>query len=143
MVITRSIHRLAIVLLLAGCSSSGDSDYLYDAADFRPGVDTSLPPEMQAKQDALIRAFKLLQEGRGKEELEEVYTDIRLIESSKRFYGEGAQLHLFEWNGPPSGDDLPVRMVMIKDEPGLPKVEYERVYSVTNKSSVFVIRRKK
>lgn len=132
---------LVVALLLAGCSASDNGD-VYDPADYRPEVNVDLPRNVQQKQDALIRAFGALQDGLGMEELHERHKDIRLEEAAEEFYAEGALLHLFQWIGPPNGDELPVRMVMKKDEPGLPEVEYQRVYTVTSEDAVFVIRRK-
>jgi hypothetical protein len=130
-----------VVLLASGCSGGGQ-EVVYDPADYRPEVDTGAPLEVQEKQDAIIRAFSAIQEGLGWEELAERHQDVRLEEPAESFYAEGAMLHLFKWNGPPEGDDFPVRIVLNKNEPGLPTVELQRVYTVTKEESIFVIQRK-
>lgn len=139
----RSIRYLAVAVTVAGCSGGVDEDDVYDPADYRPVVDASAPPEVQEKQDAIIRAFSAIQEGLGWEELAETQPDIRLEEPAGSFYAEGALLHLFKWDGPPQGNDFPVGIVLKKNEPGLPEVELQRVYTVSKEDSTFVIQRKK
>ena len=130
-----------VFLITVGCS--GGEDYVYNPADFRPKVDESQPPEVQEKQAVLIRAFGSVQGGWNIPDLPERHPDVRIDEPPEEFYEEGALLHAFKWNGPPTDRGFPLRLVMKKDEPGLPEVEYTRVYSVTKEGDIYVIRREK
>jgi hypothetical protein len=105
-------------------------------------VDESLPPEQRERQDALIRAFRVLKNGTAVAHLGRYETDLELKESEEDFYGEGVALARWEWAGPPADDKLPVRLHMVLDEPpGDKTVSYDRTYDVRKNGQRFVISR--
>ena len=127
------------ILLTIGCS--GGEQYVYEPTDFRPQVDESQSADVKERQAVLIRAFGSVQGGWNIPDIPERHPDVRIEETQEDFYQQGAVLHAFKWAGPPTERGFPLKLTMKKDEPGLPEVEYTRVYSVTKEDNIYVIRR--
>ncbi|HEX6961075.1 MAG TPA: hypothetical protein VF175_04360 [Lacipirellula sp.] len=103
-------------------------------------VDESLPPEVRERQDALIRAFRVIKNGTDVKHVSRYEADLQFNESAESFYGEGVALARWDWAGPPAEDKLPVRLEMTLDEPpGDKTVPYERTYQVRKTGDGFVI----
>lgn len=104
-------------------------------------VDTALPPDQQAYQDALMRLLTTLQSGVPAEQIGYSQPDLEFSETTERFHEEGIHLARWNWNGPPQQNKLPVRLEITLDEPpGDKTVTYERVYQVQRTGKGFIIR---
>jgi hypothetical protein len=104
-------------------------------------VDTTLPPDLQAKQAALKSVLDELQFGNA---IEDIYAPgVLFDETPQSFREDGIGLHSWDFNGKPSGDDVPVVLNLRLDTPDSQTKRVERVYSVTGVPGNFVIRRKK
>lgn len=127
-----------LTLPTVGCSKT--EVVVYQEVNWQGTVDESLPKEVQAKQDALIRLFTAIQDY-GFEFVTQGEADLQFDESFEQFFGETVDLFRWDWDGPPEGNDLPVVLVLRKDEPGLPEVEVHRTYTVRQSGKTFRITR--
>jgi hypothetical protein len=129
---------LIALALSSACSEQADAPPKVAAGV----VDESLSPEQRERQDALIRALRVLKNGTAIAHLGRYETDLELQESEEDFYGEGVALARWEWSGPPVDDKLPVRLHMQLDEPpGDKTVSYDRTYEVRKNGQRFLISR--
>lgn len=140
---------ILVLLVLAGCSGAEQGE-VFDPAEWQGQVDRSLPPDVQAKQDAVIRLFDaMITVGVEFEFLNSEYADITFTESEQDFFEGAMDLFRWDWDGPPQGNDFPVQLTMRKDDPSarsesdLPLVEFRRVYTVTGSPGRFVIVRRR
>jgi hypothetical protein len=128
-------------LLAIGISGCGENSSPEPVVNWGV-VDTSLPAEQQAYQDALMRLFTTLQSGVPPEQIGYTHPDLEFAETVEQFHGEGIHLAGWDWNGPPQKNKLPVRLEITLDEPpGDKTVTYERVYQVQRTAKGFVVRR--
>jgi len=128
---------LVTLLFLGGCAEQTPEPF--DPERGRGGIDSSLPPEQRAKQDALARLLEAFRRGIHAEDLGRDEPDLVFQEPEEQFYAEGARLWNWDWASPPRGDRFAVKLTMQKDEPGLVTVDVERTYQVVRQGSTFVI----
>ena len=129
---------LLIGLLFMGCAK--EPEQAFYIVDWQGNVDETASPAVQAKQDALIRLFRAVQDV-GVENISDDQPDLKFNESFAEFFEDAVDLHRWQWDGPPEGDTFPVLIVLSKDEPGLPQVEKRRRYVVRRSGRLFTIRR--
>lgn len=125
--------------LLVGCGQEVAVEP-YEPEDFEGSVDPSLSKSVQRKQDAIIRLFTAIQEV-GIDQTNIDCPDIEFRETFEEFFGDAADFYRWDWAEQPKGNAFPVRIILRKDEPGLPQVEVKRTYSVTNTANGFAIKR--
>lgn len=141
----RQIRSAAAIMALAACvvgCRGGDSPTeAYDPETWQGAIDTSLPDEMQRKQNAIIRLFTAIQEV-GVEAVSEEDPNLRFEEKPREFFENGTvDLYRWDWDGPPKGDNFPVVLILRRDEPGFPEVEVHRTYTVRRSGKRYTIRR--
>jgi hypothetical protein len=127
---------ILILPLAAGCSrgqAAGPSDTVNGK------VDTSLPPEQQAKQEAVRKMFVGFQTGT-------LVPGVAIQGRSEQIFNEATRTTSWEFNGPPKGNEVPV-VLHFDDKagsPGNPKApkKLERVFLVTGGGDLFKIARK-
>ena len=127
-----------LTLPTVGCNKT--EVVVYQEVNWQGTVDESLPKEVQAKQDALIRLFTAIQDY-SFEFLTQGEPNLQFDESFEQFFGETVDLFRWDWDGPPEGNDLSVVLILRKDEPGLPEVEVRRTYTVRQSGKTFRITR--
>ncbi|MCA9103535.1 MAG: hypothetical protein R3C10_20625 [Pirellulales bacterium] len=129
-------YALILTLVLAGCGNDEPAP-VYEPQKMRGDVDPAAPSDVQVRQQALIKLFdeimqRISAKYRGR--------DVVLAESDEEFFEGFVYLRRWEWAGPPDGDDLSVKLVLMDgDEETLHEVT--RVYTVTG-SGPFTVRRK-
>jgi len=133
-----------LVLLAAGCGEPTIApEDSYEPAELQGTVDTSLPPELQKKQQALYDVLSVLQRGVAVDDVSGYTPNVRFQETPESFLPSGT-LDLARWafDGKPTGNDVPVVMHFTLDSPGGETKEEKRVYTVTGSGGQMVIRRK-
>ena len=135
---------LALLVLAAGCGEPTVApEDAYDPADFQGEVDTSLPEELQKKQQAIRDAFEPLVRGVLVEDLGVYLENIRFESTTEEFLPSGTiALERWGFDGKPSGNDVPVVMHFVVDGAEGETKEVERVYTVTTSGGQTVIRLK-
>ena len=136
-----TLGSLALVLL-AGCGDSDPPHPPLQPADFRGTVDASLPPAQREKQTVLKRTLDELQGGTSYDSLKEYHRNVKLTETRADFLAGTIGLARWDFNGPATGNDVPVLLYLLEDGPLNPERKVERVYTVTGDSQGFTIRRK-
>ena len=123
------------VLLLAASGGCGKAEIpaekAYAPEKLAGHVDPGLPPELQAKQEALARILISLHEGIDFDYLPEEHPDVRFDESPESFLEGTVNLARWDFNGSPAGDDVPVVLHFSLDTTGHNQRRVERVYVVT------------
>lgn len=104
-------------------------------------VDASLPPEVQAQQDAIIRLLSTIQRGVGFEYLPDQVEGVTIEESQAEFFGDTSDLYRWEFVGPPDQNRHTLKMVFRLDQPGFPTKEEQRTYLVVPSGSGFSVKR--
>jgi hypothetical protein len=143
---------LALLSAFAGCGGPKAGEKVsatvaYHPSDYSGTVDKSLPPDLQAKQKALGGVFDVLLEGGRPEEIAKALPNVRFNESSRQFYDGSEQLLQWKFNGPPTGDQVPVVLTLANaGKKGQDQRKVERVYVVSSlakgRNSPFAIVRK-
>ena len=138
-IIVVALFAVAINSILIGC---GQKEVVapYEPEEYEGSIDTSLSKSVQNKQDAIIRLFTAIQEV-GIDQTKVDCPDIEYSETFEEFFGEAADFYRWDWNGKPEGNKFPVRIVLRKDEPGLPEMEVTRTYAVTKTAKGFAVKR--
>lgn len=141
------LTRFPSILMLAAAVGCGENEIPPEEA-YTPvsgDVDTSLPPDLQEKQQALKSILDALSvEGVDLDQLLDQNPNLRFNESSEEFYERGGiNLDGWEFNGKPVGNDLPVVLYLNLDSTGRNKLKVERVYTVTGSRGRFTITRKR
>jgi hypothetical protein len=106
-------------------------------------IDTSLPKEVQEKQEVIRRALFSLQEGYPAERLKGFLPGVKFVESQSQFLEGAKYLESWSFNGQPSGDEVPVSLFFTFEDSGSasPK-KVDRVYSIKGSSGRFTVSRK-
>jgi len=140
---TGGMSACAIALFLivggAGCSRPVP-DEIYEPENWQGEIDTSLPADTQAKQDAIIRLFSAIQQV-GIERISWDCPDVRFSESFDEFFGNSIGIHRWEWDGVPIDNNLSVRIHFEQDDPTAPKTVEVRTYKVSRSGNGFVVKR--
>lgn len=135
----------ALPLLVAiGCGESTVApEDVFDPAKLQGTVDTSLPPHLQAKQEALATVFNLMIEsGMDFEDMREEKAGVTVEESMEDFLEGTVELAQWDFNGKPSGDDVPVVLFLAEDSSGKNTRRVERVYTVLGSPGRITVSRK-
>jgi hypothetical protein len=135
----RTVVALSLILALplaVGCSR-GHAAGPSDTANGK--VDTSLPPEQQAKQEAVRKMFIGFQTGT-------LVPGVAIQGRSEQILNEATRTTSWEFNGPPKGDEVPV-VLHFDDKGGGPTnpknpKKVDRVFLVTGGGDLFKITRK-
>ena len=117
-------------------------DEAYDPEKMQGTVDTTLPPELRAKQEAILEAFDALQRGVPIDMLAEEVSGIRFTESAESFFEDTIRLERWEFNGRPTGNDVPVVLYLAEDDAGENLRQRDRIYTVSGSPGRFTITRK-
>jgi hypothetical protein len=136
---------LALILLLAAGAGCGKREIPPQGADPRAlgTVDTSLSPDLQAKQQVVKTLFDALSVGMRLEELSDQNPNLRFDESPAEFLERGAVgLVGWQFDGQPQGDDVPVVLYLNLDGTGRNQLQVRRVYTVSGSPDRFTISRK-
>jgi hypothetical protein len=136
---------LALILLLAAGAGCGKREIPPQGAYPRAlgTVDTSLSPDLQAKQQVVKTLFDALSVGMRLEELPDQNPNLRFDESPEEFLERGAVgLAGWQFDGQPQGDDVPVVLYLNLDGTGRNQLQVRRVYTVTGSPDRFRISRK-
>ena len=117
------------------------------AATLQGRVDTTLPAELQAKQQAVRRLLNGLQEGVGDAAGLAIYAPgIVYREKFEDFFNGAGQLARWEFSGRPQGNEVPVVLYFDDQNSGLVNPENvrreERVYLVSGSGQQYTISRK-
>lgn len=129
------------VLTVVGCGGGNDvaTDHPYTPEDNVGKVDTSLPPDLQARQRAIKQILDGLMNMETDFEHFENYTpNIRFTESEESF----GVMYGWKFNGKPSGTDVPVTIFLGEDDEMKPTDPSDRVYSVTGNGTYTITRKK-
>lgn len=138
------VSLLLSLTVAAGCGERViDPDHAYKPEQLQGEVDTSLPPPLQAKQQAVKAVLDTLQFGMDFNGLRESYPHIRFRETEAGFLEGTVGLHGWKFDGPPVGDDVPVLLQLYEDSTGENIREAKRVYTVTDARGRVEIRRKR
>jgi hypothetical protein len=138
----RVILHAFLVALLAAAGCSKETGEPYDPERGRGAIDQRLPAEQRAKQEALARLFEAFRRGVHPQDIQHEEPDLVFHEPDGQFFQEAVRVWSWDWDGPPLGNQFPVRLTMQKDEPGVVTVDYHRVYDVERQGAMFVIRRR-
>jgi hypothetical protein len=141
-----AISFLVVLPLAIGCGG-GASGEVYHPEAFQGKVDTSLPSELQVRQEVLRRLLHGLQEGIGEVAALRIFVPgVDYRESFEQFYEGQKRLIRWDFNGRPNGNDVPVVLYFDNKESGpvSPETErrVERVYQVSGYGQRFAISRK-
>lgn len=132
-----------LVVAALGCGEPTVSpDEAYDPEELQGTVDTTLPPALQARQEAIFELFDALQRGVPIDTLDQEISGISFQESEESFLEDTIRLERWEFSGKPLGNDVPVTLFLAKDDAGEDLLERERVYTVSGAPGRFTIRRK-
>jgi hypothetical protein len=132
-----------LLVAVLGCGEPTVSpDEAYDPEELQGTVDTTLPPDLQARQEAIFELFDALQRGVPIDMLDQEVSGISFQESEESFLGDTIRLERWEFSGKPSGSDVPVTLFLAKDDVGEDLLEQQRVYTVSGAPGRFSIRRK-
>jgi len=113
----------------------------FDLTEIQGTVDTSLPPELQEKQQAIRDVFESLTRGIDVDTLPEYHPGLTFTETVDEFYAGGAvDLDHWKFDGAPTGNEVPV--VMYFDVEAEELKEEHRVYTVTGSPGNRTISRK-
>ena len=131
---------------LTGCGGA-TSDQVFDARRLQGTVDTALPPETQAKQEALRRLLNGLQDGIGEKGALNLFVPgVDYLENFDAFYDGHKRLVRWEFNGQPTRDDIPVLLCFDDVESGpidpAKEKRVERVYVVSRSGQRYAIARR-
>ena len=138
--------RFPSILLLAAVIGCGESEVPPEEAHVPMSgtVDTSLAPDLMDKQQILKTIFdSLCLEGMGLGQLSGENPSLKFNESPKEFLEQGAiNLAGWDFDGKPTGGDVPVILHLNLDSTGRNVLEVKRVYAVTGPAGRIVISRK-
>jgi len=137
---------LALILLLAAAAGCGKREMPPQRAYPRAlgTVDTSLSPDLQAKQQVVKSLFDALSVGMRLEELTDQNPNLRFDESPGDFFERGAVgLAGWQFDGKPQGDDVPVVLYLSLDGTGRNQLQVHRVYTVAGSPDRFTISRQR
>jgi hypothetical protein len=135
----------ASLLTASGCGEATiPPEDAYDPEEVAGKVDPGLPSGLQAKQEALRKVLAELQQGVEIEFLSDYLDDVRFMETSEGFLEGALDLERWDFNGKPTGNDVPVVLFLAKENPDGTRreVRVERVYTVTGVPGGYFIRRK-
>ncbi len=135
---------LAVLSSMAvGCGESevGPNE-AYDPAQLQGTVDSSLPGPLQSKQQALGRILVSILEGIDIDALSGYHPDVQFRETTEEFLEGAINLARWDFNGSPTGDDVPVVLYLSADSSGRKERRVERVYTVTGSPERRTIQRK-
>jgi hypothetical protein len=132
---------LALSVVVAGCTKPAQP--AHDHVSLSGEVDASLPPDAQAKQQALQRLLESIQRGTAFEYLPEHVPQVAFSESRGEFFGDAIELYRWSFAGAPQGNEVPVKLVFRLDQPGFPQREETRAYAVTSSGGGFIVARAK
>ena len=128
---------------LPGCGEGTvDPEDAYNPEALQGVVDTGLPPQARAKQEALKAILDSVHELVGFDELPLAHPGIRFAESRDGFFEGTLGLHGWEFDGPPAGNDVPVLLQLYEDSSGKNIRQSKRVYMVTGSPGRTMIRRR-
>jgi hypothetical protein len=126
---TKTMQLLLLLLSLAaigGCSQSS-AQTTFTAASYQGKVDTTLSAELQAKQQALRKFLNAVLEGVGDAGGLAIYAPgIDFRAKYEDLNGTSGRLVRWDFNGRPSGNDVPVVLVYVDPATGLVTPENER-----------------
>ena len=138
--------RFPSLLLLAAAAGCGQKQIPPDESYARTSgeVDTSLSPDLQAKQQALKSLLDVLSlNSRGLGQLPRQNPSLKFNESLEDFLEPGAiGLAGWDFDGQPRGNDVPVVLHLNLDATGRHVLEVNRVYTVSGPESRLTIDRK-
>ncbi len=138
--------RFPSLLLLAAVVGCGQKQVPPDEpyAGMSGEVDTSLPPDLQAKQQALKSLFDVLSlQSRGLGQLPGQNPSLKFNESLEDFLEPGAiGLAGWDFDGQPRGNHVPVVLHLNLDATGRHVLEVNRVYTVSGAEGRLTIDRK-
>ncbi len=132
---------------VAGCgSASAQQDA--QPRSFQGQVDTSLPADKQARQQALKKFLNAVMEGVGDAGGLSIYAPgVDFRGRYEDFNGTSGRLVRWEFNGQPSGNDVPVVLFFADQTTGLVTSENEKraekIFAVSPAGSRFSITQKK
>ena len=132
-----------LLVAVLGCGEpTVPPDEAYDPEEMQGTVDTSLPPALQAKQEAILEVFDALQRGVPIDMLSEEVSGISFQESAESFFEDTIRLERWEFSAQPVGNDVPVVVYLAEDDAGEDLRQQDRVYTVLGAPGRFTIRRK-
>jgi hypothetical protein len=140
---------LPLVLLLAaatlgvpGCAEK-ENPPKKDYVPICGAVDTSLPPDVQVRQQVLKSMLDALTMGMTLDQLFDQNPTLRFDQSPAEFYERGAVgLAGWQFDGKPEGNDVPVVLYLMLDSAGRNQLMVRRVYRVTDSGGRLTISRK-
>lgn len=141
----RSLSLASTLLLLTavGCGEATvPPDKAYYPENLQGTVNKSLPRDLQEKQEAVAAVLGYLLEDGTFESLPEDVPEARFKESLEEFLEGTLNLARWDFDGDPTGDDVPVVLYFNKDSTGENQVEVKRVYTVSGSPGRYTIRRK-
>ncbi len=140
---SRTWGLLLLLFLLPGCGKRPAAVEVYDESRVVGQVDPSLPEDAQARQQALKDVLDLIHRGIEPQFIRNYQANLDFKESNKKFYGDNTFLKRWEFDGAPTGVDVPVRLTFVKESPeGNSEIIERRVYHVLDSGNVFRIRRR-
>ena len=128
-----------IAIGITGCGHPPPEE-IYEPENWQGEINTNLPAETQAQQDAIIRLFSAIQQV-GIERIRWDCPDVRFSESFDEFFGSTVGIHRWEWTDEPVDDAFSVRIHFEQDNPTAPKIVEDRVYKVTRPGNGFSVKR--
>ena len=137
---------LALILLLAAGAGCGKREIPPQGAYPRAlgTVDTSLSPDLQAKQQVVKTLFDAISVGMRLDQLPDQNASLRFDESPEEFLERGAVgLAGWQFDGKPQGDDVPVVLYLSLDGTGRNQLQVHRVYTVAGSPDRFTISRQR
>jgi hypothetical protein len=138
-------NTVAIVFLSALLATGCAQKYSLPepVADSATAVDASLPKDAQAKQDVIRTAMFSLQEGYPVERLKTFLPGVKFNETQSRFLDGARYLDRWNFNGQPSGDEIPVTLFFSGENAGSEEsTKVDRVYVVKKVSGRYTVTRK-
>ncbi len=136
-------HWIFIFLVLtvsSGCRKS-EPEEIFAPENWQGEINTELPKETQAQQDAIIRLLGAIQLV-GIEHYHWDCPDIKFNVSFAEFFEDAVGIHKWEWSGEPSKNGFPVRLFLEKDDPTEEKTIAKRIFTVTRRGRSFLIEMK-
>ena len=139
-----SLSPVLLLLATAGCGEpTVPPEEAYAPEKLAGSVDTSLPKELQEKQRVIRKVLVTLQEAIDFDDLPGYHPDVRFTESLEGFLEGTINLARWDFNGRPTGDDVPLVVFLSEDTTGRNERRVERVYTVTGSPGRWTISRKR
>jgi hypothetical protein len=139
----RTLGVIALAFAAAsGCGAKG-VEQSSGATNPAGAVDVSLPKEAQAKQQVIRDILLNLQEGYPAEKVPFLLRGVRFDEQQSRFLDGAKYLVRWEFNGPPSRDEVPVVLSFAQEhDSGADLKKVERIYVVKGSHGRYAVTRK-